>query len=177
MKRRQLLGAAALGGLALATAGVAGLPREGQASATGLDEARERLAGLRGRTLRSLSGWSPAEVFNHCAQSVEYSMDGYPQLRADWFRGSLGPLAFALFSARGAMRHPLDEAIPGAPDLLSPAGQDAALARLEAAFERFARHRGPLQPHFAYGALSHAEYGQAHVMHLYEHLTLIRIDG
>ncbi|OZB24601.1 MAG: hypothetical protein B7X51_14060, partial [Pseudomonas sp. 34-62-33] len=29
--------------------------------------------------------------------------------------------------------------------------------------------------HFAYGALSHAEYGQAHVMHLYNHLSLIRL--
>ena len=50
----------------------------------------------------------------------------------------------------------------------------AALQRLRAAFERFAAYSGELQPHFAYGALTHAEYAEAHVMHLYNHLSLIR---
>ncbi|MNR55546.1 hypothetical protein D3C85_1759420 [compost metagenome] len=72
------------------------------------------------------------------------------------------------------MRHPLDEAIPGAAPLAEPASPAAALQRLQAAFERFAAHQGELQPHFAYGALSHAQYAQAHVLHLYNHLSLIR---
>jgi hypothetical protein len=114
-------------------------------------------------------------VFNHCAQSIDYSIDGYPELKPVWFRHSLGPAAFAVFSARGAMRHPLDEVIPGAAPLHEPSSQDQALQRLQMAFERFASHAGELQPHFAYGALSHAEYGQAHVMHLYNHLSLIRL--
>ena len=46
-----------------------------------------------------------------------------------------------------------------------------ALQRLQAAFARFASHNGALQPHFAYGSLSHAEYAQAHVLHLYNHLS------
>ena len=33
---------------------------------------------------------------------------------------------------------------------------------------------GELKPHFAYGALSHEEYAAAHVLHLYNHLSLIR---
>jgi len=114
-------------------------------------------------------------VFNHCAQSIDYSIDGYPELKPAWFRHSLGPAAFAVFSARGAMRHPLDEAIPGAAALIEPADQALALQRLQVAFERFAEHQGALQPHFAYGALDHGEYAEAHVLHLYNHLSLIRI--
>ncbi len=139
-----------------------------------LDAARQVLQQLDNQILTSEKGWSPAEVFNHCAQSVDYSMDGYPQLKPAWFRQSVGPAVFDLFAARGGMRHPLDEAIPGAPALDEPASQQLALQRLQVSMQRFADFKGALQPHFAYGELSHAEYAMAHVMHLYNHLGLIR---
>lgn len=153
------------------------LPRAAAPAQVDLAAARALLAGLRDRELISLRGWTPTQVFNHCAQSIEYSLDGFPQLKPGWFRQSLGPVAFAVFSARGGMRHPLDEPIPGAASLAEPATLAGSLQRLEDAFARFAEHRGPLAPHFAYGALDHAEYAQAHVLHLYEHLSLIRPRG
>jgi hypothetical protein len=153
------------------------LPRAAAPAQVDLATARALLAGLRDRELVSLRGWTPAQVFNHCAQSIEYSLDRFPQLKPGWFRHSLGPAAFAVFSARGGMRHPLDEPIPGAASLAEPATLAAALRRLEDAFARFAEYRGPLAPHFAYGALDHDEYAQAHVLHLYEHLSLIRPAG
>ena len=69
------------------------------------------------------------------------------------------------------MRHPLDEAIPGAAALTEPADQALALQRLQMAFQRFAEHQGAPQPHFAYGALEHGEYAEAQVLHLYNHLS------
>lgn len=174
MQRRTLLKGAALGGVAVLGAGFWALPSGAAPAALSLDGAREVLAGLKGRALTSIKGWTPTEVFNHCAQSIEYSLDGYPELKPTWFRHSLGPAAFAVFSARGAMRHPLTEAIPGAAPLAEPASQELALQRLQLAFERFAVYQGELKPHFAYGALSHEEYAQAHVMHLYNHLSLIK---
>ncbi|PTU75106.1 DUF1569 domain-containing protein [Pseudomonas mangrovi] len=177
MKRRKFLGCSAAAGVALLGGGFALLPRGAAPAQTNLAAARELLAGLRGRELISLRGWSPTGVFNHCAQSVEYSLEGYPQLKPGWFRLSLGPAAFAVFGLRGAMRHSLDEPIPGAASLIEPATLAGALQRLEDAFARFAEHRGSLAPHFAYGALDHAEYAQAHVLHLYEHLSLIRPRG
>lgn len=174
MQRRTLLKGAALGGVAALGAGFWALPSGPRPAALTLDGARQVLDALAGRELSSIRGWSPSEVFNHCAQSIDYSIDGYPQLKPTWFRSSLGPAAFAVFSARGAMRHPLDEPIPGAAPLIEPSSHDAALQRLRAAFERFAAYTGELQPHFAYGALTHAEYAEAHVMHLYNHLSLIR---
>ncbi|MFG0379732.1 DUF1569 domain-containing protein [Pseudomonas sp. zbq_18] len=175
MQRRTLLKGAAVGGVAVLGAGFWALPAGVSPAALSLDGARQVLASFQNKALVSLKGWSPSEVFNHCAQSIEYSLDGYPELKPAWFRHSVGPAAFVVFSARGAMRHPLTEAIPGAAALAEPASQEAALQRLQAAFERFAAHTGELQPHFAYGALDHEAYAQAHVMHLYNHLSLLRL--
>jgi hypothetical protein len=174
MQRRTVLKGAALGGVAFLGAGFWALPSGKAPAALSLEGAQQVLAGLVDQPLRSLKGWSPAEVFNHCAQSIEYSISGYPELKPGWFRSSVGPLAFSVFAARGAMRHPLDEAIPGAAALNVPATQAQALQRLQQAFADFAAYQGELQPHFAYGALSHADYAQAHVLHLYNHLSLIR---
>jgi hypothetical protein len=174
MNRRQLLRLGTLGSVALAGAGIWALPTGVAPGALNLAGAQQVLADLAGKELVSLRGWSPAEVFNHCAQSIEYSISGYPELKPDWFRHSVGPLAFSVFAARGAMRHALDEAIPGAPALSEPASQAEALQRLQRAFADFAAYQGELQPHFAYGALSHADYAEAHMLHLYNHLSLIR---
>lgn len=116
---------------------------------------------------RSRGAWSLAQVLDHAAQSVEYSMRGYPQLQGAAFRSTLGAAAFAVFDSRGAMRHALDEPIPGAP----PLGTDLPSAgrRLLQALRDFERFDGPLQPHFAYGALDKAPYTRAHLMHLADH--------
>lgn len=175
MNRRQLVKFAALSGVVGIGAGYWALPAGEAPGALSLQGAQQVLNGLLDKRLVSLKGWSPAEVFNHCAQSIEYSLGGYPALKPAWFRHSVGPLAFSAFAARGAMRHPLDEAIPGAAPLSAPTTQALALERLQQAFADFASHQGELQPHFAYGALSHADYVQAHVLHLYNHLSLIRL--
>lgn len=174
MNRRQLLKFTALGGVAAASAGFWALPTSERPAALSLDGALALLASMVDTPLISLKGWSPAQVFNHCAQSIEYSISGYPQLKPAWFRSSVGPLAFSVFAARGAMRHPLDEAIPGAAALTEPATQALALQRLQQAFADFVSYQGELQPHFAYGVLSHDDYAQAHVLHLYNHLSLLR---
>jgi Protein of unknown function (DUF1569) len=121
---------------------------------------------------RSTGAWDLAQTLNHAAQSVEFSMTGFPELKAGWFRSTVGPAAFAVFEARGAMSHALDEPIPGAPPL--PPGQplDAAITRLLTALRSFEAHTGVLHPHFAYGALDKAQTTRAHLMHLANHWTL-----
>ncbi|MEK1938904.1 MAG: DUF1569 domain-containing protein [Pseudomonas sp.] len=175
MNRRQVLTLGAVGGVATLGVGFWALPTGERVGALSLDGAQDLLRTLEGKSLVSVNGWSPAEVFNHCAQSIEYSISGYPELKPTWFRSSIGPLAFSVFAARGAMRHPLNEAIPGAASLSEPASQAQALNRLQQAFSNFSAYQGELQPHFVYGALSHADYAEAHVMHLYNHMSLIRL--
>ncbi|MCU1716410.1 DUF1569 domain-containing protein [Pseudomonas sp. 5P_3.1_Bac2] len=174
MRRRQLLTLAAGSSVLIAAGGFYALPSAQRPAALNITGAQQLLSQLQGQPLVSRQGWSPAQVFNHCAQSIEYSMQGYPELKPLWFRRSVGPLAFNAFAARGAMRHPLDEPIPGAAALDQPASVDQALARLQRAFSDFAEYAGKLQPHFAYGQLSHGEYAEAHVLHLYNHLSLLQ---
>ena len=48
---------------------------------------------------RSAGTWSLAQVLNHAAQSIEYSMSGFPESKSALFRATVGSAAFALFDA------------------------------------------------------------------------------
>jgi hypothetical protein len=134
-----------------------------------LDEARRALADL-SLAARSPGPWSLAEVLVHCAQSIEYSLDGFPRAKPWLFRVTVGRLALAMFLRRGAMSHDPGAAIPGAPP---PHATDAAAARerLVAAIDRFGAHEGALAPHFAYGAVDKARYDLVQAMHVADHLS------
>ena len=121
----------------------------------------------------AVSGWNPAQTFTHLAQSIEFSLDGYPELKPGWFRASLGPLARASFDLRGDLVHDLSAPIPGAPALDSAVATEQAHQRLVSAIKRFAAHSGALHPHFAFGALDHAAYARVHALHLADHLREI----
>lgn len=118
---------------------------------------------------RATGAWPLPAVLEHLAQSIEMSMDGFPQPRSAVFQNTLGAAAFAVFRWRGRMSHGLADPIPGAPALRMDAALPDAAARLRAAIARFERHQGPLAPHFAYGALDKAQFAQAHVLHIANH--------
>ncbi|HEY8049762.1 MAG TPA: DUF1569 domain-containing protein [Ramlibacter sp.] len=120
-------------------------------------------------TVNTTGAWPLSSTLDHCAQSVEMSMDGYPQSKGALFQRTAGRAAFALFRWRGEMGHPLDQPIPGAPALAAGADWKPAAQRLRAAIARFEAHTGPLAPHFAYGALAKTEYAAAHAMHIADH--------
>lgn len=140
---------------------------------TDLSHTMRTLERLREAPLHTRSGWDLAHVLHHAAQSIEYSLDGFPQLKPAWFRASLGAMAFTVFSARGKMSHGLEEPIPGAPTIASGQPLNAAVEHLMDALNRFERHSGVLAPHFAYGALGKSEYTRAHLMHLANHWELV----
>lgn len=117
------------------------------------------------------SPWNLSQVLQHLAQSVEFSMQGFPALKGAWFRSSIGSAAFAVFNARGAMSHSLDEPIPGAPALDASQTLKTSVQRLLDAMEAFASFQGTLRPHFAYGELTKPQYERAHLMHLANHWT------
>lgn len=134
-----------------------------------LPAALATLQALKDKPLRATGSWDLPQVLIHAAQSVEYSLAGFPQPKAAWFRATVGPAAFAVFSARGRMSHSLSEPIPGAPDIAAGQALDAAVDRLGASLRAFDAHTGALAPHFAYGALDKADYLHAHLMHLANH--------
>jgi Protein of unknown function (DUF1569) len=118
---------------------------------------------------RSTGAWPLSSVLEHLGQSIEMSMDGFPQPRSALFQRTAGATAFAFFRWRGRMTHGLDEPIPGAPALVAGADWKPSAGRLRAAISRFEGHNGPLRPHFAYGMLDKAGFALAHSFHIANH--------
>jgi len=179
MKRRTFLRAAGAGAAGVAVAAAAGAwwlagPTPPVATFASFDEARRWIARVVNEGARETAGWPVAQVFEHAAQSIEYSLHGYPASKPAWFQASAGSLAFATFNRRGRMHHDLAEPIPGAPELQAVDLAQAA-QRLEIALGDFERHTGALAPHFAYGELDKPQYARAHLMHLADHAQLIAL--
>ncbi|MBI2751197.1 MAG: DUF1569 domain-containing protein [Burkholderiales bacterium] len=123
----------------------------------------------RATQVRSTTEWKMQAVLEHLAQSIEMSLDGFPQPKPAWFQATVGSAAFAFFGLRGRMSHGLTEPIPGAPVLTQVDDWKPGALRLRAAVGRFQAYTGPLKPHFAYGALSHPDFARAHVFHVANH--------
>jgi len=137
--------------------------------------AEEELAWLsQAGELVSSTSWNWAQTLVHCAQSIEYSMTGFPQPKSRLFRRTVGAAALGVFSWRGRMSHDLAAPIPGAPALEAQLAPAQALERLRGAVLAFQQWSGSLQPHFAYGALDRQAYELAHAMHLANHLSAFR---
>ena len=134
-----------------------------------IDAAVRTLEQLRTSAPRMTGAWDLPHVLHHVAQSIEYSLGGFPDLKPAWFRASVGSYVFALFNARGQMAHSLNEPIPGAPEIAQGQPLGPAIDHAIAALQAFDRHAGALAPHFAYGALSKPDYTRAHLMHLANH--------
>jgi Protein of unknown function (DUF1569) len=157
-----------LAGGAVAMAGLGGCTGSLEIFAT-LKEARQRVLDLRFNEPTHDSPWSLSQLLVHLAQSVEYSMRGFPEMKNGFVRALAGGVVFPFFNARGAMTHSLTEPIPGAPLLDPKASVKDGVQRLLDALFAFEAWSGPLKPHFAYGELDKAQYTRAHLMHMADH--------
>lgn len=180
--RRSFVLSAAGAATALAAAGSAGCQGapadERVLQFASLAAAMDEVARLaQAPALRSTAAWNWAQTLVHCAQSIEYSMTGYPQPKSALFQRTVGAAAFAVFAWRGRMSHDLAEPIPGAPALVAATSASQAVVRLQGAIQAFAQWNGPLQPHFAYGALDKPAYERAHALHLANHLSAFHTRG
>ena len=119
--------------------------------------------------------WTLPKTLVHCAQSIEYSMTGFPEMKSELFQNTAGAAALSFFVWRGRMSHNLTEVIPGAPSLESEVALNEALARLRVSVETFESYQEPLQPHFAYGQLNKPDYEIAHALHLANHFSAIAV--
>jgi Protein of unknown function (DUF1569) len=161
MRRRTLL-------MATAAAPLAGCGAAEVKTFPTLASAMAAIEGL-ARGHQATGAWTLPQTLNHLAQSIDYSIDGFPEMKSALFRAAVGSAAFAVFQARGRMSHSLAEPIPGAPALDVAAQLEPAIARALGALRRFESHTGALAPHFAYGALDKAQYARAHLMHVANH--------
>jgi len=175
MRRRASLKILAAGGIVSAIGGgYHWISKERDHADLALELLMERLDALALDSIETTGTWEVARTFNHLAQSVEFSMTGYPVMKSKFFRNSVGRLAFSVFQANGRMTHGLDEEIPGEivnPDNTSPA---QARIRLIKSLEKFSAYEETLRPHFAYGGLNKDQYALAHAMHVNNHLEEFR---
>jgi hypothetical protein len=128
-----------------------------------------RIATLRGGNLAPQRGWTLAQAIAHCAQSIECSMTGYPELRSVLFRVTIGPLAKRKFLRDRKMSHDVSAPVPGAPPIDPSIALDAACDRADAALRSFTAFDGTLAPHLAYGRCTKPEYAQLHLLHFEDH--------
>lgn len=177
-RRSFVIGAVATALVAAGASGCQSGPLDRRLQFSSLASAEEELARLaEAAELVSAATWTWAQTLKHCAQSIEYSMTGFPLPKSALFQHTVGTAAFRVFSWRGRMSHDLSEPIPGAPALESGLDAARALDRLRAAILNFRQWSGPLQAHFAYGALDKSEYELAHAMHMANHLSSFRASG
>lgn len=140
----------------------------------GLDLMLDKLDSLTKSPLETTGTWDATRTFHHLAQSVEFSMQGFPEHKSALFQNTVGKLAYKVFNARGAMSHGLDEVIPG--ETIVEAGDaQAAVQRLQSALRAFKGYGADLKPHFAYGALDKDDYAIAHVLHINNHLEEFKL--
>jgi len=142
-----------------------------------IDFALSKLEKLIAQSPKTTGDWNLYQVFTHLAQSVEYSMTGYPEHKSELFKSTAGKTAFSLFSAKGKMTHALNEVIPSAPALTTSDNINDAYDRFKISLVDFKDFQGDLKPHFAYGQLSKQQYEMAHVMHFNNHLKEIEFNN
>ena len=172
MQRRTFL----LGSVAVIAASGIGLTAGKALHSYDLGALLQQLKAFRGKDLQHSGAWSASEIFQHCAQSIAGSLDGYPEQKSALFQHSIGKLALSTFQAAGAMRHSLSEPIPGMAVLNTKLPPAQALELLINQIERFlASSDDMLKPHFAYGTLSKSTYQAAHWLHISQHLTELAV--
>lgn len=116
------------------------------------------------------------QLLHHCAQSLEYGLSGFPELKPAWFRSSVGPAAARVFLWRGKLSHDLADPIPGAPAIPQNGDMAAAFTRLYAgidAFETAVKSGATLMPHFAYGDVAPADYARLQAFHIAQHMDAL----
>jgi hypothetical protein len=178
MKRRQFLKKSIMGGTIIAIGSAYFWLKMGDGTDhLTIASTIQKLDSLKDRKIISSGQWNTAQVFNHLAQSIEYSITGYPQHKSDLFKNTLGSMAFSVFSTRGKMSHSLSEVIPGAPLIKTEEDSFMALMRLKQSLIDFENYSGELKPHFAYGQLSKIQYSYAHIMHINNHFQELKFNA
>ncbi len=117
---------------------------------------------------KSRGPWSVGKAAAHCAQSIEYSVTGYPKQKPWFVRALIGPAVLRKFLRNDAMSHDLGSPVPGAPELGDVSAADG-LSRLQRAIAQFEAAGDKLQPHFAYGPVDRESYDRIHALHVKDH--------
>lgn len=120
--------------------------------------------------------WSLYKVLEHMAQSMEYSMTGYPQMESAALMAAARVVFFNVFKPQGYMSHDLGAPVPGAPEIPDDGPLEEAFLRYRNACSDFQNFTGALMPHFSYGELDYANWELAHAFHAADHYSSLTYE-
>ena len=144
---------------------------------TGLKEAENYLRINFPEKVISKENWSPYKTFVHCAQTIDYSMTGYPEYKPLIIQYTIGKIVLAKFLRQGFMTHNLQAPVPGAPEIAEEGDIREGLELLLSSLIRFREFSGNLHRHLIFGKLSKEEYDKYFCMHIVEHLSEFSLKG
>lgn len=145
---------------------------------TRLEDALKELESIASAKKVIVSGtWDLAQILTHCAESIEYSMIGFPKHKPAIIRKTIGRIVFKKFSSQGYMSHDLNAPIPGAPSVSTGNSLKDSVNRLIKAIGDFKSFKGEYKIHFVYDSLTKEEWEKAHAMHIANHFSFIQIEN
>lgn len=121
--------------------------------------------------------WSLYKVLTHMAQSMEYSMTGYPEMESSALMAAARVVFFNVFKPQGYMSHDLAAPVPGAPEIPDDGPLEEAFLRYRNACSDFQNFTGAVMPHFSYGDLSYEDWELAHAFHAADHYSSMTYDS
>ncbi|MCB1176729.1 MAG: DUF1569 domain-containing protein [Leptospiraceae bacterium] len=127
------------------------------------------------KSITTTGNWDINQIFEHMAQSIEYSLSGYPDNKPYIIRKTIGRIVLSKFLGQGYMSHDLNSPIPGAPTLNKNPDFKPGISRLKNAIYSFINYTGEPKIHFVYDSVSKKEYDKIHAMHIANHLSALDI--
>lgn len=176
MKRRQFLKLSLVGGvLAGFGGGCMGLlvGKNGDEELS-IDFALKTLDKFSNTTIVHLGQWNPYQILTHCAQSVEYSMSGYPEHDSDLFKNTVGTLVFSFFSPRKNVSW-VNGSCSGSASYRNQRRFNKCVGSIRESLDGFSRLPREVRTTFSYGQLTKEEFTIAHVIHLNNHLEELTV--
>ncbi|MFD1174813.1 DUF1569 domain-containing protein [Paenibacillus puldeungensis] len=140
-----------------------------------LADVKKELLGMDDRDVIKTTQWPLYEILAHCAQTIEYSMTGYPQMKPKIVRNTIGRMVIKKFLKQGYMKHNLTAHVPGAAKIEKQGTVREGNALLLKAINDFEEYKGPLAPHLIFGELSKEEYDRYFTMHIADHFSELQL--
>jgi len=115
--------------------------------------------------------WSAAQMLDHCAMSIDCSMNGFPVAKPALVRATIGRIALRRILGKGDLSHDRHKQIPGVAEPAADASIEGAAARLLGSIDTFQAYDGPMASHFMFGPVNKDEYARFHALHIADHLA------
>lgn len=115
--------------------------------------------------------WSPYKTFVHCAQTINYSMEGYPKYKPLIVQLTIGRFVFKKYMKQGYMKHNLSAPVQGSPFIEDSSDINLGIDILINAIDRFQEYDGFFKRHLIFGNLTKEEYEIYFAMHIKDHLS------